>query len=483
MNDGYQMSRIAGQTATRDVQPLTSILRTLLRWSWLIALAGVGVGLLVLVTSRPEATEARATTRIGLTNQVVWPFYDAARDRLEIQLTEPGFDTEIEEAIEGELVELTMVAPANQAFVELTAVAADAETASEAATLAAERLVQQSVSAQEERLTSLITDNERESADLGAEAEEISRQMDANLVEQQALRADPSAQTFTAVTRLESAYRQLELQRDAVVQEQLEVTAEAADLSRQLRSVQPEAEVLRRAEITEASAGQRPWTTAVLAGLAAAMVTGLAVIILQREFGRIRTPWHAGSIARTPVFGHITGTGHDLRGVASVADHVLDQLARGHRVLGVTGVGDPTAGATIHLLGEELPTWDLTVLSVEKPSASIDPAADGVDAIQIEDLRSIDEIEGIAEFIDDEVKQDLVLVDLDGDYDSDDTFRLRSRICSGVLIAAIQGKTRAVSLRSTASRVRRGGEVLLGVVLIEPKALRDRGESDTDGSS
>ncbi len=54
--------------------------------------------------------------RIGLTNQVVWPFYDAARDRLEIQLTEPGFDTEVEEAIGGELTELTMVVPANQAY-------------------------------------------------------------------------------------------------------------------------------------------------------------------------------------------------------------------------------------------------------------------------------------------------------------------------------------------------------------------------------
>ena len=303
-----------------------------------------------------------------------------------------------------------------------------------------ERLVEQSVSAEEARLTSLISDLDRESADIGAEADELTRQMDANLVEQDALLADPSPAAVTALAQLESDYRQLELQRDGVLTEQLAITAESADLSRQLRAVQPEAEVLRRAEVTDAATGQRPWTTALLAGLAAAMVTGLVVIVLEREFGRIRTPWHASSLARTQVFGHITVDDDGLEGMAAVADHVLDHLARGNRVIGLTGVEDPSAEATMNLLAEQLPVWDLTVLSIEKPSASIDPAADGVDAIRINDLRSIEEIEGIAEFIDQEVKHDLVLVDLDGEYGSDDTFRLRSRICSGVMVVAIEGE-------------------------------------------
>ena len=459
---------------------MSAILRTIVRRSWVLALVGLAAFLLVLTTGSSAETDARATTRIGLTNQVVWPFYDAARDRLEIQLTEPGFDTEVEEAIGGELTELTMVVPANQAYVEVTAVAEDGEMAAAAVTLAADRLVEQSVSAEEARLTSLISDLDRESADIGAEADELTRQMDANLVEQDELLADPSPGAVTALAQLESDYRQLELQRDGVLTEQLAVTAESADLSRQLRAVQPEAEVLRRAEVADTTTEQRPWATALLTGLAAAMVTGLIVIVLEREFGRIRTPWHAGSLARTRVFGHITVDDDGVEGVAAVADHALDHLARGDRVIGITGVEDPSAEATIHLLADQLAVWDLTVLSIEKPSASIDPAADGVDAIRIEDLRSIEEIEGIAELIDEEVKQDLVLVDLDGDYDSDDTFRLRSRICSGVIVVAIEGKTRAAPLRAAASRVRRGGETLFGVLLVQPTALPDPVGADAD---
>lgn len=471
MNDEYQTRRAAGQAGARDVQPLSAILRTLLRRSWFIVLVAGAVFLLVLGTSPSETSEARATTRIGLTNQVVWPFYDAARDRLEIQLTEPGFDTEIEQALDSELSDLTMVVPANQAYVEITAVADGGKTAAAAVTIAAERLVEQSVSAQETRLTSLITDLDQESTDLGAEADEISRQMEANLVEQEALLGDLSPDGIAGLTRLESTYRQLALQRDGILQVQLAVTAEAADFGRQLRSVQPEAEVLRRAEVTEASTTSRPWSTAVLAGLAAAMTTGLLVIILEREFGRIRTPWHAGSIARTAVFGHVTATDDGPAGVATVADHILDELAGNKRVIGVTGAADSSAEATIGFIARELPSWGLTVLAVEKPTASLDPAYARVDAIRIEDVRSIDELEGVAEFIDDEVKQDLVLVDLDGDYDTDDAFRLRSRICGGILLVALEGRTRATSLRTTASRVRRGGETLLGVLLIQPNVL------------
>lgn len=471
MNDGYQTRRARSQVGTRDVQPLGAILRTLLRRSWLIVLVGVAVFLLALGISSPPANDAEATTRIGLTNEVVWPFYDAARDRLEIHLTEPGFDTEIEQAIDAELIDLTMVIPANQAFVEVTAVADDGETAAAAATIAAERLVERSVSAEEARLTSLISDLDDESADLGAEADELARQMEANLEEQEALVGDATPEGVAGATRLQSTYRQLELQRDGVYQEQLAVQAESADLGRELRSVQPEAEVLRRAEITEASSTARPWATALLAGLAAAMVTGLLVIILEREFGRIRTPWHASSLAGADVMGHITVTDRGTEGVAVVADHVLDELARRNRVVGVTGTSEPSGAPTIELLAGQLPAWGLTVLSVQGPTATVDPTSTGIDAIRIEDLRSIDELEGVAEFIDAEVKQDLVLVDLDGEYDADDRFRLRSRICGGIILVAVEGVSRAPALRATAGRVRRGGETLIGVLLVQPAAL------------
>ncbi len=178
------------------------------------------------------------------------------------------------------------------------------------------------------------------------------------------------------------------------------------------------------------------------------------------------------------VVGHITGSEDDgLAGMASVADHVLDHLAArqaGDR----TSPGSPILRpkTTIELHGHRTPHWDLTVLAIAQPSASIDPAADGVDAIRIRDLRSIEEMEGIAERIDDEVKQDLVLVDLDGDYDSDDTFRLRSRICGGVSSSWSRGRAAPTSLRATASRVRRGGETLLGVLLVEPTACRPSAE-------
>ncbi len=476
MNDGYQTKGRAGQPAARDVQPLGAIIRSVLRRAWLIGLVGAAVFALVAMSSAAETSTARATVRVGLTSEVVWPFYDATRDRLELYLTEAGFDTEVEEAIGGEIDELTMSIPANQAFVEVTAVADDGATAAEAVTVAAQRLSERTISTQQDRLTEEIDALRTAITDLGNQVDELNLQIQDNLDQQDLLRGDIAAGTELA--RLGAEFQSLELQRDSYLEEQLTLTNQLDTFTRQLGSVQPEAELLRRAEVTEPATATRPWAKALLAGLAAAMVTAVAVIVLEREVGLVRTPWHAATMTRLPVFGHVTRGEDDLTGLAATADQLLEHLAQGTRVIGLAGGVEIPAEATIDLLARRLPDWGLTVLAVEGPESTGEGRhiPDSADLIRIKDLRSLDELEDVATFIDDEAKQDLVLVDLDGDYESEDAFRLRSRICGGVVVVAAEGRTRAPALRTRASRIRRAGENLLGVLLIQPDAL-DRTES------
>ncbi len=476
MNDEYQTKGRLGQPAARDVQPLGAIIRTVVRRAWLIGLIGAAVFTLVLLSSSAATSTTRATVRVGLTSEVVWPFYDATRDRLELYLTEAGFDTEIEDAIGGEIDELTMSIPANQAFVEITATAADGATAGDAATMAAQRLSERTVSTQQDRLTGEIDALRTEISDLGNQVDELNVEIQANLDQQDLLRGDVGAGIELA--RLGVDFRSLELQRDSYLEEQLTLTNQLDTLNRQLASVQPEAQLLRRAELTEPDASARPWAKAILAGLAASMVSAVAVIVLERELGIVRTPWHAEAMTQTSTFGHITEGDDGPTGLAATADELLEHLAQGTRVIGLAGSGDAPAEATIDLLARRLPDWGLTVLAVEGPESKGTERnmPDSADLIRIENLRSLDELEDIATFIDDEAKQDLVLVDLDGDYETDDEFRLRSRICGGVVVIAAEGKTRAPALRSRTTRIRRAGETLLGVLLIQPETL-DRTES------
>ena len=471
MNDGYQTKGRPGQPAARDVQPLGAIIRTVMRRAWLIVLVGAAVFGAVLYSSSSANETTRATVRVGLTSEVVWPFYDATRDRLELYLTEAGFDTEIEDAVGGEVDELIMSIPANQAYVEITAVAANATTAAEAATTAAARLSERTITTQQERLTAEIDALRTEISDLANQVDELNAQIQSNLDQQDQLRGDLAAGTELA--RLAGELQSLELQRDSYLEEQLNLTNQRDTLSRQLASVQPEAELLRRAEVTEPSATARPWATAVLAGLVASLVTAVAVIVLERELGVVRTPWHAEAMTRLPIVGHITRRGDDLTGLASTADTLLEYLARGSRVVGMVGGPQASAEATIGLLARRLPDWGLTVLAVEGPEAAAGPRQllSGADLVRIEDLRSLDELEDLASFIDNEAKQDLVLVDLDGDYETDDAFRLRSRICGGVVVIAAEGRTRAPTLRSRTGRIRRADENLLGVLLVQPDTL------------
>jgi hypothetical protein len=471
MNDGYQTKLPPGQPGARDVQPLGAIIRTVLRKAWIIGLVGAAAFALVARSSSTPTGTARATVRVGLTSEVVWPFYDATRDRLELYLTEAGFDAEIEEGIDGEIAELTMSIPANQAFVEITAVADNGETAAAAATFAAQLLSERSISTQQDRLSDDSDSLRTAISDLANLVDELNLQIQINLDQQDPLRGDLGA--VTELARLGAELQSLELQRDSFLEEQLTLTNQLDTLTRQLASVQPEAELLRRAEVTEPAAAQRPWAKALFAGLAASMVAAVAVIILDREFGRVRTPWHAEAMTRIPTFGHITEGENDLTGLAATADRLLEHLAHGTRVIGLSGSEDASAEATIDLLARRLPDWSLTVLGVEGPAShgTRRSMPESADLIRIADLRSLDELEDIAGFIDDEAKQDLVLVDLDGDYETEDAFRLRSRICGGIVVIAAQGRTRAPALRARTSRIRRAGETLLGVLLIQPAAL------------
>ncbi|MGI9598141.1 MAG: hypothetical protein ACR2QK_18405, partial [Acidimicrobiales bacterium] len=125
-----------------ESQPFGEFIRTVLRYLPLVAIATalVGAGAFVLTTPTPPTPVA--TSQIGLTQQVVWPFFDTARQRAVTAVEDPAFAAEVKGRLAGAELDVSVDAPDNQAFIIIEVAADSPEVAARAANEAADLLLE-----------------------------------------------------------------------------------------------------------------------------------------------------------------------------------------------------------------------------------------------------------------------------------------------------------------------------------------------------
>lgn len=491
-----------------DLRGPTEVLGTAARYLRIVAGAAVLVALVTAVLLPPDTSgDAEATARLGLTEAVVWPFYDAARDRQKQVFDDPTFRTGVAKALTaaghdiGALTEFRLDVPLAQAFVDVVAVAPDAETARLAVNVAADELTSLDRQRVTASLQSQLDGETARLAELDARLKVLENQL-ATVVETEA-RANADLRTATGAqievadrTRLTAQLQRsaVEVERNAAVQERSGVVATAGQLRAKLSVIRPEVEVLRYQPATPAAGGSGRWSRAALAGLVALVVGAIVSVIWDAERGRVlhATQLHGdgpldplGEIVLDPVDGDRASVERALAaitllgrtrpaGSSPTVGPVVSVLEAG----GAMG----SAAAVIAALVAGLADSGYVAASVGPG-----PAADGVtefdpaDAPRVAD-DAVDRFEGpvhvrwpdngsradLADVRDVLTalarRCDLVLVDCGSGLPSEPSRRARASSCEVSIVTALAGSTRV-------HEVRRRGELLpavecLGVVVV-----------------
>ena len=474
-------------TADADLQPMSLVLGTLSRWALPIAAVGILGALAALVVLKPGGSDtAEATGRLGLTDEVVWPFYDAARDRVDITATSVEFLEATEAASGTDIDAIRVDIPNNQAYVDLV-VEDESETEAIAALdSAVDLVIEGSISTRRARIQSdvstLNTDLAAVTAEVTALDTNITEIVDRQVEVRQALSITPgSAALLSESAELETTRNRFTTERDSLLRYQLDLETDLAEMERLLAGVQAEVELLRRSSSTSTAGSGLPIAIAV--GIVAAGGMALLALIGDREFGKTRHPWYLAGPGQLPVIGSVRrGKDGEYHGLAASIDRLLDRLSGRVRVVGVIGDSlNPDKGAT-GLRGARVLVDGLDL--VEYRTLTI---IDGADDDTAYELASPDDVElepgqtvfqlpanpslALMESLSEQIEKnsdwlDTVVVDLDGDYVDDDQLRLRTRLCDMVVVVASTKHSRVRSIRNRAARVREAGAIIIGSLLI-----------------
>ncbi len=120
-------------------------MRGALRQVGVALVLGVVAGLVVGAISSSRSETYAATARLSLTEEVVWPFFDAVREEQQVRLEDRTLRLDLNDdtraATGGDIVDLRLALPKAQTFLELEAIATTAEAAAFAANAAADRII------------------------------------------------------------------------------------------------------------------------------------------------------------------------------------------------------------------------------------------------------------------------------------------------------------------------------------------------------
>ena len=295
-NDGRATAPAAG-----DLRSITELVRTLLRYApfiiGLTLLAAIGTG----AFAKSTENSVSAKTRIVLTNRVVWPYYDAIRDKqVETVAAQSTFDAVAKRIADvGTLDKLTTSVPTGQAFVDIEATASSSNAAVAAANAAADYLVELN---RAEVLGQIQAKHDQAVQDLAA----IDKNIDDMTAQLTALEPRIAALSVAiAVPNPSPAniaeIRQLENQRTSLLEHRSVETSRrgsaifAADTANtDLRNTSGQVEVLRRAFSGATDPGRTKGLIA-LAAIVALFATTMAAIGFDASYQRIRSRRHAAT--------------------------------------------------------------------------------------------------------------------------------------------------------------------------------------------
>lgn len=482
------ISPTAAATAEADLQPMGLVLGALSRWVLPIVAMGLLGAFAALVLLKPGGTDsAEATGRLGLTDEVVWPFYDAARDRVDITATAPEFLVAVEETCACDIDAIRVDIPTNQAYVDLVVEDTDEAEAIAGLDAAIVLATEQSVTTQQLRLQADVDVLVLDIADAETAVEDLTVQIDELLTEQVQNRtalitAPGDATLLRRSSELDLLRSRFVTERDSLLRDQLNLESDLAEAQRRLNGVQAEVELLRRSSST--STPGSGLAIAIAVGVVAAGGMALLSLIADREFGKIRHPWYLSGPAQLPVLGTITrDKAGDYQGLAASVDRLLDRLSGRIRIVGVIGDSlEADKGATgrrgARILVDGLDLVDfrtITIIDSADGTGDYDLAhpddielEPGTTVVQLPANPSLALMDSLSEQIDKSGEWlDTVVIDIDPDYIDDDQLRLRTRLCDMVVVIASSKTSRVRSIRGRAERVREAGGVIVGALLVK----------------
>lgn len=440
--------------------------RAALRWSWLVVAATIAGGALAAVLTPPESDHS-AIARVGLTTEVRWPFFDAARQRV----SGIADATELDEIAAGlgddvSLIRAEVSRPGDEAYLNVEIWADGPRSALDGANAYANHLVaedtalyRQSLNANLATLDAQIVelDDVIETASARVErltAEELVAQNELDAVrateesDDAALTAYRRAQDELDVAR---QLRNQDLRRRSELLEDRDVLVTAIERDRN------RVEVIRPAVPAETPVDRG--TQAIIAGaVTGALVALAAAWVLERQFGRVESEGSLEEILDAPAIDARSSKGWEratlrIAGLASqpggfvgiagppaVTRNIVNRLAAEAASARLTLILDPQNRSP-----DPLPEVHTRIVHVP---ASM-PRGGGVLELRSEAEASRSRLAASTQ---------LVVVEL-GDPDDDGWFELGLSICDSVVVAT-QGRVRPQNLRRTRRAIEAAGRAI-----------------------
>lgn len=353
-----------------DLQPLGTVIGSLLRWSWAIALMGAAVGggaWLLLADDGQEINTA--TARVGLTEATRWPFYDVELEAAQTIVNSAAFRTELEADLGWALEHLVADATNQLSVFDIEVGAGDPSTALEAANRAAELIIARSLSGEIDTRQAALETYDREIAELETQIAELRSRMDGVIPQLTAISAQRSLedtpelrqQEFLLMTERDSIARILgDRERDVAGRQAARLGISATEPAATLRLVRPASLVGENTDETRAIVAG----AALLAVLAAA--TG--VVLLDRRRGPIRSLWQLSAIGGAETtLGIEAGPDASVTGISNLVDCLHRFSAQGSSLVGV--IDSTRARIDVVALASLVTEEGLPAAAVETPVA------------------------------------------------------------------------------------------------------------------
>ncbi len=388
-----------------DLEPIGLVIGSLIRRSWLIigaaALVGVGTWLLAGWGAHPT-DDVTATSRVGITTETQWPFYDVVLEEGLVLVADDRFEGDLESELGFDIVSLTTVIPDALSVFDIKVVADTSEHAVAAANRAAEMVVERGVAATAEKNTGKIAALDTQIADLDRRIEAVTTEMDSQTMQIVEMQAS-----------LDRQYDQeLEAERVALSQERDVNQSILTDLARERSSRDTDRvtlasvgdplaqyQVLRLAETEAASDSTRtPLTLGVTA--AAILLASAVAVAWDRRSGNVRATWQLRRVCGAHAAHEIGVHGRAVTSVGPLADQLHRATESDQRVIGLI---DATGrGLELDSIVRELLPHGLNTTIADEPLGAND--------------------------------RDITFVDVTDEYSSSDAPRRRSHLCDGIVV-------------------------------------------------
>lgn len=426
-------------------QPLTTVLRSIANWSWLIALTVLAVGGLIFIGTRTEAVgDNTAVGRVGLSTNAEWPRHSATLDAFESGVIDPARV----EAVETELGTGRLVVEAAEIdgtfVVEVMVEASDADTAAAAADrlmeltiveqgLASEAVAQAEIVAFTERIETLTIEaaaSERELADVDRQLLAASDQLEVDF-------------DFTVDDERRALLGDRQIVEGRIEDLQMEIRSnDNQRFDREVELAGPSNELLVTTPARAATAA--PVTSTLTASIAAAVFAALIASVLavwfDRERGPLRSAWQSEELLGVPVVAQLQkGKVAEADGNSRLSNAIA--IAAGQRIVGLWW-----NNATNH---NELTAALASTIEADYPNLVVENGECPV--IGLTDHR----------------QHPTSVVDLG--TRSGDAIGLPKRAfhCDGVILSARRNRTSMLTLRAQLDELNRADLPVLGLVMVE----------------